>query len=87
MKLDFDIKMMSVSERGRLIQRMREHIRKHKKRGHEAAILESDLKLYDGTLPEGAVGCPRAVMPTELIERIEEATLSLQRRDRKPGAR
>ena len=66
MKLDSDIKEMSLGERGQELARLRQLIRIHKNKQNNARCWHTDTQLYDRTLPEGSTGAGQMNRP-ELV--------------------
>ncbi|MBA3732903.1 hypothetical protein H0W91_00830 [Patescibacteria group bacterium] len=69
MKLDRDIKEMSLSERGKELQRLRNLLRTHKARENNARCWMADITLYDSALPEGSKGTGQMNLPRETLLR------------------
>jgi hypothetical protein len=67
MKLDVDIKLMSLERRGYELQRLRGLLRSHKKKRGHARCWLNDANLYDLTLPEGSDGMGRMDVPEEVL--------------------
>ncbi len=67
MKLDKDIVLMSLAQRGYELQRMRNLIRSHKRKEGHARCWLNDANLYELTLPEGSGGMGRMDVPEEVL--------------------
>ncbi len=52
MKLDYDLKEMTVGELRRLIMKMRQAVRRHRDADENARCWHNDLELYEKILPE-----------------------------------
>lgn len=67
MRLDREIKEMTLGERGRELQRLRMLIRTHKSKSRNGRCWKNDENLYDLALPEGSEGGGRMDLPFDVL--------------------